>query len=64
MLLYSIIAKIKLMIKKIQNSSNHALYISNDLFALKKRRILHIEYLTSNKKNSGIKLLTNIVLTS
>ena len=44
------------MIKKIQNSSNHALYISNDLFALKKRRILHIEHLTSNKKNSGIKL--------
>ena len=37
--------------------------ISNDLFALKKRRILHIEYLTSNKK-SGIKLLANKVLIS
>ena len=37
--------------------------ISNDLFALKKCRILHIEYLTSNKK-SGIKLLANKVLIS
>ena len=37
--------------------------ISNNLFALKKRRILHIEYLTSNKK-SGIKLLANKVLIS
>ena len=37
---------------------------SNDLFALKKSRILHIENLTSNKKISGIKLLMNIVLIS
>ena len=37
--------------------------ISNNLFALKKRRILHIEYLTSKKK-SGIKLLANKVLIS
>ena len=36
----------------------------NDLFALKKCCILHIENLTSNKKNSGIKLLMNIVLIS
>ena len=35
---------------------------SNELFALKKYRILHIEYLTRYLKNSGIKLLTNIVL--
>ena len=35
---------------------------SNDLFALKKCRILHIENLTSNNKNSGIKLLMNIAL--
>ena len=37
---------------------------SNDLFALKKCCILHIENLTVNKKNSGIKLLMNIVLIS
>ena len=36
--------------------------VKNDIFALKKCRILHIENLTSNKKNSGIKLLMNIVL--
>ena len=30
---------------------------SNNLFAQKKCRILHIENLLSNKKNSGIKLL-------
>ena len=35
---------------------------SNELFALKKCRILHSEYLTSNKNNSGINLLTNKVL--
>ena len=32
----------------------------NDLFALMKCRILIIENLTINKKNSGIKLLMNI----
>ena len=38
---------------------------SNDHFALKKCRILHIENVTSNKKKkSGIKLLMNIVLIS
>ena len=36
---------------------------SNDLFALMKCRILHIENLTIKKK-SGIKLLMNIVLIS
>ena len=35
---------------------------SNDLFALKKCRFLDIENLSSNKKNSGIKLLMNIML--
>ena len=37
---------------------------SNDLFALKKCRILHIENLTCNKKIVLIKLLMNIVLIS
>ena len=36
----------------------------NDLFALKKCRIVHIENLTTNKKISGIKLFMNIVLIS
>ena len=35
---------------------------SNDLFALKECRILHIENLTSNNFFPGIKLLMNIVL--
>ena len=35
---------------------------SNDLLALKKCRILHIENLTSNEKNSAINLLMNIEL--
>ena len=35
---------------------------SNDLFAPKKCPILHIENLTSNKNDSGIKLLMNIAL--
>ena len=35
---------------------------SNDLFALKKCRILDIENSTSNKKISDIKLLMNTVL--
>ena len=38
--------------------------ISNDFFALKKCRILHIENLTSSKQNSGIKLLKNIKVIS
>ena len=37
---------------------------SNDLIALKKCRFLDIENLSSNKKNSGIKLLMNIMLIS
>ena len=37
---------------------------SNDLFALKKCRSLRIENLTSNKRNSGIKLLMKIMLIS
>ena len=38
---------------------------SNDLFALEKFRILHIENQTRNvKKNPGIKLLMKIVLIS
>ena len=37
---------------------------SNDLFALKKCRILHIENLISNGIFSGIKLSMSIVLTS
>ena len=35
---------------------------SNDLFALKKCRILHTKNLTRNDKKSGIKLLINIAL--
>ena len=35
---------------------------SIDLLALKKCRILHIENLTSNEKNSAINLLMNIEL--
>ena len=35
---------------------------SNDLFALNKCSILHIDNLTSNKIILGIKLLMNIVL--
>ena len=45
-----------------KNSPNHAVYISNDLFALKKCYILHIGNLTSNKTFPGIKLFMNIVL--
>ena len=52
--------KLKLMIKK--NSTNHALYTSNNIFALKKFRILHKDNLTNNNENSGIKLLINIEL--
>ena len=48
------------MIKK--NSTNHALYISNNIFAFKKLRVLHKDNLTNNNKNSGIKLLINIEL--
>ena len=47
---------------KKKTSTNHALYISNDIFALKKCRILHKDNLTSNNKNSGIKVLINIEL--
>ena len=35
---------------------------SIDTSALKKCRILHMEHLTSNKKDSGIKFLMNIIL--
>ena len=39
-------------------------WVSNDLFATNKCRILHIEFLTSSKKKLGIKLLINVVLIS
>ena len=47
----------------LKSSPNHMLCrFSIDLFALKKCRILHIENLTCNLKDSGINLLLNIAL--
>ena len=65
MLFYSILSSIV----KIKHMTKTFLQImlyrfSNDLFALKKYRIFHIENLTSIKNNSGIKLLMNKVLIS
>ena len=50
----SLIVKIKLKIKKFLPVMPRK--FSDDLFALKKCCILHIENLTINKKHSGIKL--------
>ena len=56
------VTQIKLIIKK--NLPIMPCRFSNDFFTQEKFRMLHIEYLTNkcNKKKSGIKLLTNIVL--
>ena len=61
-LFYAIWQKLKLMFEKILLIM--LCWFSNDLFSLKKCRILQIEYLTSNKEISGIKLLTFILLIS